>query len=324
MAVERIYKGNSIIDFPKDFVVVDIETTGFSPTNDKIIEIAAVRVRDRVITDTFTKLINPDVEISKKIQKLTGITNEMLFDSPDISSVLPEFLDFIKDDILVGHNINFDINFLYDNAQQLSLPPLSNDFIDIMRIFKKLYPELEHHRLSDLSELFEIDNINAHRALNDCETTLACYNCLLNKVNEKYSSTKSFTRLFKQPKKSTSHLVVTIPVNHNAAEFSTESKELNNIQTSISSAPCDNDDLQPAVKKSNIFLKSLKILLIILFIYMFFDIILQFGWIMGIIWFLGFRKKIKIAPKKQKALSVTICILSALSFLIMLNHMFTL
>ena len=183
---KRPLKGTSMIAFPVNFTVVDIETTGLSPSTDKIIEISAIRVRDGLPVETFSSLLNPKIRIGKFITDLTGITNEMLASAPDAKTVLVQFSDFIGDDILVGHNVNFDINFLYDSLIDIS--PLRNDYIDTLRISRKCLPALEHHRLCDVAEHFGICQDNAHRALADCETTLSCFNSMHGMTAEKAQS----------------------------------------------------------------------------------------------------------------------------------------
>ena len=198
VAKNRTNKGKSIIRFPNEFTVIDIETTGLSTEYDEIIEISAIQVRNNTIFKTFSSLVQPSFEIDEYIEELTGITNEMLKNAPKISSVLPDFLNFIENDILLGYNVNFDINFLYDSAEKLSCGVLKNDFIDVMRIFRKLYPELKHHRLKDLSDLYNIDYSNAHRSLADCEITLAGYTYLFKDIESKFSTIQDFIDTFKQ------------------------------------------------------------------------------------------------------------------------------
>ena len=113
----REQKGKSLIDIPNNYVVFDIETTGLDPEFDEIIEIGAVKIKDGIKIDTFNSLIKPEYEIDEFITELTGITNEMVENAPSIDEVLPKFMDFIKDYIIIGHNVNFDINFFYDNLK---------------------------------------------------------------------------------------------------------------------------------------------------------------------------------------------------------------
>lgn len=202
MANERIHKGNSIIDFPNEYTVIDIETTGLSPVYDEIIELAAIKVRNGDVIDDFTSLVKPTFEIDEYIESLTGITNDMLSTAPSIQHVLPQFMDFIGKDVLIGHNVNFDINFIYDNTVSISYKALDNDFIDTMRIFKKLHPESEHHRLYDLSNIYELDYSKAHRSLADCKITHQGYLHLYEEILSKYDNTQKFVDLFKRKSKS--------------------------------------------------------------------------------------------------------------------------
>lgn len=178
-------KGKSLVQFQKDFCVIDIETTGLDPQYDEIIEICALRIRDWKVTDVFSELVKPSESIDEFIEELTGITNEMVANAPDLQSVLPSFLDFIASDVLVGHNINFDINFLYDMSEQLVHKLLQNDFCDTMRLARIILPELDHHRLKDLCKHYSLDNKQAHRAESDCRVTLSLYSELQNTASQK-------------------------------------------------------------------------------------------------------------------------------------------
>jgi len=179
-AVSREYKGTSLFCFPLDCVVFDIETTGLSETCDEITEIGALRIRDGKVVDEFAQLVKPEKEISAYITRLTGISNEMVKDAPSIAQVLPKFLDFVGEDIVVGHNVNFDINFIYFNTEIHLGIPFTNNYVDTMVLSRKLLPKLEHHRLCDLVEYYHVNNKNAHRALSDC---MATYECLMKMKN---------------------------------------------------------------------------------------------------------------------------------------------
>ena len=104
--------GESVIGFPKDYTVVDLETTGLNPTTDLIIEFAAVRVRNGEVVDTFQSLCDPGFPIPPAIEAITGITSEMVRFSPNPRSVLPDFLGFVDDDFVTGHNVLFDVRFI--------------------------------------------------------------------------------------------------------------------------------------------------------------------------------------------------------------------
>ena len=171
----RTYKGNSLLMNLKDYTMIDIETTGLDPEYDSIIEVGAIQFRDRIEARRFSSLVNPNYSIDEFITELTGITNDMLQSAPVIADVFPTFIDFIGDDVLVGHNVNFDVNFIYDNCEHLSRPPFSNDFIDTMRLSRRLFPEWQQYRLIDISEKLSIPTSGHHRAIADCEITNACY-----------------------------------------------------------------------------------------------------------------------------------------------------
>ena len=190
----RNNKGKNLITFPKEYAVIDIETTGLSPKYDSIIELSALKIKDNSIVDTFTSLVNPGFKIDSFITELTGITNEMLQESNKIEKILPDFLNFIGDSLLVGHNINFDINFIYDNCITLFNKSLQNDFIDTMRISKRILKELPHHKLSDLANFYNISYDGAHRALNDCKITQDCFIKLQDSILKEYSSLDDFIK----------------------------------------------------------------------------------------------------------------------------------
>lgn len=194
----RNEKGKSLIEVPNRYVVFDIETTGLDPMYDEIIEIGAIKVVEGNIVDTFSTFIKPKYEIPEFITELTGITNDMVKDAPKIKDVLPMFIDFIKDDVLVGHNVNFDINFIYDNLVKLNYEPLKNDFIDTLRLSRRLLPNLHHHRLVDLTEYYKISSEGSHRAIRDIEMTLEVLKLLCNEITDKYGNIENFKEIFKK------------------------------------------------------------------------------------------------------------------------------
>lgn len=196
----RAGKGKCMISFPSDYVVVDLETTGFSPTYDDIIELCAIRVRNNEIVDCFVSLINRDEEICIDgfISELTGITQDMINSAPDIKDIFPKFLDFIGSDVIVGHNTNFDINFIYDRTMQIIGKPFTNDFIDTMMFSRRLYKNDRHHRLVDLAKRFSIDYSGSHRSKKDCEITKDCYDALYREVIASYGSENEFLKIKKQ------------------------------------------------------------------------------------------------------------------------------
>ncbi|MBR1810755.1 MAG: ribonuclease H-like domain-containing protein [Clostridia bacterium] len=183
-SVSRPLKGMSLLEFPSNFVVLDLETTGRSPYYDSIIEIGALRIRNGKIIDTFSSLVKPPEEVSSFISQLTGITNEMLADAPLPKDIFPHAQAFIGNDIIVGHNINFDINFLYDWFVKILNEPVRNDFIDTLQIARKVLSSLPQHRLVDIAKEFDIKPNGFHRALCDCQTTFDCFCKLGERVSE--------------------------------------------------------------------------------------------------------------------------------------------
>ncbi len=169
----------------KDYVCVDIETSGVQSKWDRIIEIGAVKVRDGKVVDTFSKLIYPGRNVSPYITALTGITNDMLLGQPEIEEVLPQFIEFAKDDCLLGHNIMFDYSFLKQNAINLKLD-FDKNGMDTLKIARKALPNLGSRALDYLCKYFEIEDNNHHRAFNDARVTSELYMILAKQYGEQF------------------------------------------------------------------------------------------------------------------------------------------
>lgn len=161
----------SLYGFPSDYCVVDVETTGLSPKNCEMIEIAALKIRDNKVIDSFSSLIQPSCALPEIITKITGITDDDLIGAETIETVLPKFLEFVNTDAIVGHNITFDINFIRAACDQLYGKSFYNDYINTLRISKNIVHTVKNHRLETLAEYFDIKPDEAHRALADCYTT---------------------------------------------------------------------------------------------------------------------------------------------------------
>lgn len=170
----REFKGNSLLTFPNNYIVIDIETTGFDPGKDQIIEIGALKVNHNEIIDTFDTLIHVDY-IPGYVSDLTGITMHDVKTAPAIQQAISSFYEFIKDYTLVGHNVHFDINFLYDNLLKYTGKYLSNDFVDTLRISKRCIKGLPSYKLSNLCMELDLKYDSFHRALSDCYATHALY-----------------------------------------------------------------------------------------------------------------------------------------------------
>lgn len=168
-------KGSHFYDLLSHYTVIDIETTGLYPSKCEIIEVAAVKVRDGKIVDTYESLIKPSAKVSYLIEKLTGITNQMLSDAPQREKVIPEYADFIGDDVVIGHNIaSFDSCFLYDYFMDVLKRPFSNPMVDTLYFSKKCGIEPDDFKLTSIAQLFGVE-YEAHRALNDCIANHAVY-----------------------------------------------------------------------------------------------------------------------------------------------------
>lgn len=181
--------GNGIIAFPENYTVIDLETTGLDPKNELIIEFAAVKVKGNKIVDTFQSLCDPGFPIPPLITNITGISDEMVRECPNPGSVLPDFLRFLGNDFIVGHNVLFDVRFITQSADIFK-----NDYIDTMKIFRKLHPHLSHHRLADMVDFYNKNNQSAHRALSDCFATQACFEEMKNEVNCLFGCESTFLK----------------------------------------------------------------------------------------------------------------------------------
>ncbi|MFW5631701.1 MAG: PolC-type DNA polymerase III, partial [Acetivibrio ethanolgignens] len=151
-------------------VVFDIETTGFGPVKDAIIEIGAVKVVDGQITEKYSTFVNPDRPIPFEIEQLTGISDEMVLPYPMIDKILPEFLAFCEGCVLVAHNAGFDVSFITQKAKMLGI---STDFtvVDTVGMARALLPDLNKFKLNVVAKALDISLENHHRAVDDAGAT---------------------------------------------------------------------------------------------------------------------------------------------------------
>lgn len=175
-------KGQNLYD---TFVVFDIETTGLSKENDKITEIGAVKVENGKIVDHFSTFVNPKRRLSEEIVKLTNITDDMLKDAPTIDKVLPEFLKFCGNSVLVAHNASFDVGFIRNNAEVLHIPSVDNTVLDTVELSRTLLPELKKHKLDIVAEHLGVSLEGHHRAVNDAEATAEIFIKLVAMLKQK-------------------------------------------------------------------------------------------------------------------------------------------
>ena len=174
-------KGQS---FQDTYVVFDIETTGFSASQDKIIEIGAVKVIDGVITEKFSSFVNPEIPIPFEIEKLTGIQDDMVLDAPKIEEVLPKFLEFCGQAVMVAHNASFDMSFIFQNArtQGIAFNPTILDTVAIARV---LLPNLNRYKLDTVAKALNISLENHHRAVDDAGATAEIFASFVKMLRER-------------------------------------------------------------------------------------------------------------------------------------------
>ena len=153
-----------------EYIVFDIETTGLSQKKNKIIEIGAVKVKDGEEIDRFSEFINPEEPIPYSIEQLTSITDEMVMHAPTVDVILPKFLEFCGDDIVVAHNAAFDTGFIKKNAKDLGMK-FDNTIMDTMTLSHVLLPELGKFTLDRVCKALNVKNEHHHRAVDDANAT---------------------------------------------------------------------------------------------------------------------------------------------------------
>ena len=171
-------KGRNLNKFVDDYVLVDIETTGLSPFVDDIIEIGAIKVKNNEMVEQYNELININKSLSPFITNLTGITDEMIKGGKMTKTVFAEFVNFVGDNVIIGHNVNFDLSFLCDKCKKYLDYNLNNDYIDTLYLARRLVPNSINYKLGTLAKYFNISYEGAHRGLKDVEITYEVYNRL--------------------------------------------------------------------------------------------------------------------------------------------------
>lgn len=168
--VPMVYRPENRSLMEETYVVFDVETTGLSAVYNTIIELAAVKIHRGEVISTFESFVNPHEPISDLITELTGITDDMVKDSPDVEAVLKDFLTFIEGHTLVAHNASFDMGFLNMGYKKLEVE-IKNPVLDTLELGRFLYPEMRNHRLNTLCKKLDIELLNHHRAVYDAEAT---------------------------------------------------------------------------------------------------------------------------------------------------------
>ncbi len=168
-------KLNEIREIKKGtYVVFDLETTGLKAETEAITEIGAVKIKDGLIIDSFSQLVNPEKNISAEITQITGITNEMVENMPTIAEVLPKFQKFCGSAVMVAHNTSFDMSFIYAAARRLNMY-FPNKTTDTLKMSRKLWPDEEVHKLDVMCSRLGVELKNHHRAVADSEATAHCF-----------------------------------------------------------------------------------------------------------------------------------------------------
>jgi DNA polymerase III epsilon subunit family exonuclease len=167
-------------------IVLDTETTGLDYTKEKMVEFAAVRLENGKIKDEFQTLINPQQHIRKSSIAIHGITPEMVEDAPTEEEIIPKILEFIGDYPIVAHNAIFDFSFINEASKRVTGKGINNERIDTQQMFKEIYPELEAHGLNALTEKFNVELTNHHRAMGDTMGLALAYPKLKKLYLQKY------------------------------------------------------------------------------------------------------------------------------------------
>ncbi|WP_246578148.1 PolC-type DNA polymerase III [Clostridium frigoris] len=196
------------------FVVFDLETTGLSSENDKIIEIGALKIENGKIVDRFSEFVNPGIDIPYKIIELTGITNDNVSDADSIEKILPKFLEFAKDSVLVAHNSDFDASFIKKNSERLNLR-FESAIMDTIPLAKYLLKDLKTFKLNTVAKYLGITLENHHRAVDDAKATtdilLHCFGLLREKnILDLNTLNKEFLADFNVNKANTYHVIILV------------------------------------------------------------------------------------------------------------------
>ena len=175
-------------DLDADYVVFDLETTGFSPDTNRIIEIGAVKVQNGKIVDKFSTFVNPQVPIPFRIEQLTSINDSMVIDAPVIADILPEFMKFCEGCVMVAHNADFDMSFIKKNCQRLDIP-CKPTIVDTVALARVLLPNLNRFKLDTVAKALGVSLENHHRAVDDAGCTAEIFVKFIEMLRERGMST---------------------------------------------------------------------------------------------------------------------------------------
>ncbi len=175
-------------DLDADYVVFDLETTGFSPETNRIIEIGAVKVQNGKIVDKFSTFVNPQVPIPFRIEQLTSINDSMVIDAPVIADILPEFMKFCEGCVMVAHNADFDMSFIKKNCQRLDIDSKPT-IVDTVALARVLLPNLNRFKLDTVAKALGVSLENHHRAVDDAGCTAEIFVKFIEMLRERGMST---------------------------------------------------------------------------------------------------------------------------------------
>ena len=171
-------------DLDTIYCVLDLETTGFSATTEKITEVGIMKLKDGEVIEEFSCFVNPEKHIPERVSEVTNITDEMVADSETIDKVFPKILEFLGDSVIVAHNAGFDVGFLKQNAKKLGYK-FDYTYLDTLSLAKDLFPEYKKYKLGKIAENLGIKVEVAHRALDDVDTTVKVFKVMLDMLKKR-------------------------------------------------------------------------------------------------------------------------------------------
>lgn len=175
--------GKNILKFVPNFTVIDLEMTGRGNSVGDITEMSAIRYRDYKPVAEFSKLIRADKKVLPFVVEMTGITDVMLMGAPKIDDVIEDFVNFLGDDIILGHSVAFDLGMVAKAYKEIMGRNMTHDYIDTLRISRLLNTDSENHKLETLCSYFGVVRLLGHRGIEDCEQTAQVYI----KMRDKYT-----------------------------------------------------------------------------------------------------------------------------------------
>ena len=180
--LKRIIENPGGQNFDDTYVVFDLETTGLSPVNDRIIEIGAVKMCGGKVTDRFSTFVNPQIPIPFNIESLTGISDSMVENAGTIEEILPEFLEFCKGAVMVAHNAGFDVGFIKEKTDSILCRKFECTVVDTVALSRALLPSLGKFTLDHVAKALGVPPFNHHRAVDDAEACADIFAALIDKL----------------------------------------------------------------------------------------------------------------------------------------------